>query len=306
MSNEHLFNSPNLPPKQEVEESDLLQDLRNIIVTDDSEGMKELLSIVGALQAKLQDQRGLISLLKPAITAVIKENIKEDPNGLKEAIRPIVEEIIQQYQMKQDESNPPPQEHKIQHALRAITKKTHSLVTGLRPQKKQMVEESLIPQQEPEICDADFDLLELFLLARPSMVLLAHGSWQSSQTQAEAKELLLPQLRTFIQTKEKEETTEPLRANFGQIQIHIEPTKYSYLIVLYRGTPPIGFFFDIRQSLSDIQTRFAPSLRRAKSIPSYRPILRLLLDRYRHPNSRIGNQTNEDPIKWPPPEKSTN
>lgn len=282
-------------------ESDLIQDLRNLIVTDDSESLQEMLSIIGALQAKLEDRQGLVNMLKPVIITVLAENIKDHPDQLRQLLRPIIADILNETDSEATESAPKPAK-KRPGLFKSIRRKAQGLFAGLgRKDQAILKEPTQSTEQESLLYDGEFALFELFLLAKPSLVLLAHGAWESMNEQNYHKEHLLPLLRSFIQNKVKEKTgTQPLTAHFDRFQVHIEPSQHAYLVVFYEGKPPVGFMLDVRQALADLQNRFTPALKRAQSITPYRSTLRLLLDRYRPTESRLGASTQEDPLTWPP------
>lgn len=291
-----------LPPEA-IGEEDLLQDLRNLIVTDESESIKTMLSIVSSLQARIEDREGLIALLKPVIAAAVRESVEENPDELKGILAPIVSDIIRR---GPGQSAPADRfsRSRVRAALTALKKRALTLFSPgpASPQSPPVVEEPPAERSGPELCDADFALLEVFLLARPSMVLLAHGSWQAGHLQSRTEEQILPLLRRFIRMKtEEQKLSGSLRARFEPYHILVEPAKYAFLVVLYEGSPPVGFFLDARQTLVDAHERFTDALRRAQAIQPYRGVLRLLLDRYRPTRCRIGAQSQEDPLKWPPP-----
>jgi hypothetical protein len=291
---------PDLPPEP-IEDTDLLEDLRNLIVTEDSESLRTMASIVTALQARIEDRQGLIDLLKPVIDRVIRERVAEDPEAMREALRPLVEDVVR------ETADPVGRNDRgaglaVLDALQSVSRKARAIFSRGRPHRKTVVVESPAEGPPPEVCDADFALCELFLLAHPSLVLLAHGSWQPPHFQVVLEEQLLPMIRRFITSKARgEEAGEPLRARFDRFHVHIEPAQHAVLVVVFEGTPPLGFLLDVRQTLVDIQTKFTDSLRRSRPVPQYRGALRLLLDRYRPTESRMGAHAHEDPIKWPPP-----
>ncbi len=290
------FSYPGHPADDTYSKNELLQDLRNIIVTDDSESLKELLSVIGGLQAKLQDREGLAELIKPVITAVIREKMEEDPDGWRSMLKPLVREILE------EEKQPagPGKKNRLETTLQSLKKSTGGLLHTFRPRKrktKTTIKEEPQGGETNEIIDADFALVELFLLAHPSLVLLAHGSWQPPELQNPKQ--LLPLIRTFITSKLKDRARgEPLKASYHECAIHIEPSKHAYLALFYTGSPPIGFFLDVRQVLSDMEKQHAVALKRAQTIPAYRPIVRLLLDRYCPRVIHMGNKKS-DPITWP-------
>jgi len=300
-------------PPEEIGETDLLQDLRNLIVTEESESIRTLISIVGAIQARIEDRHGLVALLKPVIAEVLKEKARENPGELKKILAPLVKEILRDADLPEPARvlRKSPKE-KLLLLLTRTRERIRHLFSREPPPSDSVVEEPKETEKEPvvEVCDSDFALLELFLLARPSLVLLAHGSWRPAHVRARTEKQLLPLVRKFIGTKEEEssngpsplEENEPMRAQVGKSHLHVEQGKYAYLAVLYEGTPSVGFFLDVRQTLGDLHSRFLDLLRRAQAAPPYRRVVRLLLDRYRPEDIRIGGQVGDDPLTWPLPE----
>ena len=312
-----MNDEPNAPqlssedaPPEEIGETDLLQDLRNLIVTEESESIRTLISIVGAIQARIEDRHGLVGLLKPVIAEVLEEKVREDPEELKKILAPIVKEIIREADLPEPARilRKTPRER-----LSLLLARTRERIRGLFSREaapaESVLEEPKKAEKEPavEICDSDFVLLELFLLARPSLVLLAHGSWRPAHVRARTEKQLLPLVRKFIGTKGEPtpvgpaplEENEPLRAQVGKSHLHVERGRYAYLAVLYDGTPSVGFFLDLRQTLGDLHSKFPDLLRRAQAAPAYRRVVRLLLDRYRPEDIRIGGQVGDDPLTWP-------
>ncbi len=302
MSAEQPASSPLVPddPPESIDASDLLQDLRDLIVTDETESMRSLASLLSSLQAKIEDRRGLITLLKPVIATVLSERFKENPAELRELLRPVVEEILWEgtgTAARGDTGT----KAKVREALRVVKDRARSMFSR-EQHAPPVVNEPPVEGPPPEVCDADFALFELFFLGRPSLGMLAHGSWQDTRVQAQAEEQLLPLIRRFVTTKAgNRDIAEPLQARFGRFHVHIEPGKLAYLAVLYEGAPAVGFLLDVRQTLADLHAKYADSIRRGQAVPPYRGALRLLLDRYRPTRSRLGAHAQEDPIKWPPP-----
>ncbi|HAK93834.1 MAG TPA: hypothetical protein DCM87_02185 [Planctomycetes bacterium] len=276
----------------------LLEDLRNILVTEESRGIKEVVEILGQIQSRIEDRQGLIELLTPVIASAIAEAAKKEPDALRNALAPIVRAIA----AERGEA-PPPDVRPRQPLLAGFAERARALLGRGQPAVSRVVEDTAPPlAAAPEVCDAEFALIELFVLAHPSLALLAHGSWQAPHLQAQAEELLLPLLRRFIREKAPgQDPSEPLRAVIDRLHAHIEPGPHAHLIVLYEGTPSVGFFLDVRQSLATLHAQSKDALRRAHAVQAYRGTLRLLLDRYRPEDSRMGPQSRRDPLRWPPP-----
>lgn len=290
---------PVTPPGEESRE--LLDDLRNILVTEESRGVKEVIEILGALQSKIEDRRGLTALIAPVLAEALAEAARENPAELRRVLAPIVRSILADE--AEEPSEPPAARAKLAllRPLRALAERAKGLLVRPQPETRKVVEEDISPVAA-EVCDADFALLELFMLARPSLALLAHGSWQAAPLHAQAEEQLLPLLRRFIREKTPDQDlAEPLRAMIDRHHLLIQPGKHAYLVVLYEGTPTEGFRLDVRTSLAALHTQHKDALRRAYALPSYRAPLRLLLDRYRPEASRMGEKARHDPLSWPPP-----
>ena len=83
--------SPAAPPPDESRA--LLDDLRNILVTEESRGIKEVVEILGQIQSRIEDRQGLIDLLTPVIAAAIAEAAKKEPDALRDALAPIVRAV---------------------------------------------------------------------------------------------------------------------------------------------------------------------------------------------------------------------
>jgi hypothetical protein len=294
--------SSDTPAAPRPEESrELLDDLRNILVTEESRGVREVIAILGQLQSKIEDRQGLIALLAPVLAAALVEAARQDPAALERALAPIVRAIV-----AEDEDAPaaPPQSSAARALLKpfeAVGERVRTLFARPKPAARAIVVEDAAALA-PEVADAEFALVELFLLARPSLALLAHGSWQATHLQLQAEEQMLPLLRRFIRDKTPDQDlVEPLRAAFDRYHVHVEPGKHAHLVVVYEGTPTEGFRLDIRTSLATLHAQSKDALRRAHAVPAYRATLRLLLDRYRPETSRMGAQSRQDPIRWPAP-----
>ena len=288
--------APKKAPAAVEESRDLLDDLRNILVTEESRGIKDVVALLGHLQSKIEDRQGLIELLAPVIAAAMAQAARQDPEALRDALAPIVRAIT-----AEGDETPPPAAPPRRPSPAGFAARVRALLKRGRPAPRRVVADTALPAA-PEVCDAEFALIELFLLAHPSLTLLAHGSWQAPQLQAKAEELLLPLLRKFIREKvPARDPGEPLRAIVDRLHAHFEPGAHAYLIVLYEGAPSVGFFLDVRQSLTALHAQSRDALRRAHAVSAYRATLRLLLDRYRPEDSRMGPRPHPDPLSWPPP-----
>ncbi|MBN1418320.1 MAG: hypothetical protein JXP34_06055, partial [Planctomycetes bacterium] len=164
------------------------------------------------------------------------------------------------------------------------------------------------PREPRGVADVRFGLREVFLLGRDSLLLLAYGTWNPESTHLRAEGRLLPLVRRFIRSAVEEGTASPLRARFEDRTIVIEMGRHMHLVTVYSGEPPVGFLPDIRQSLADIHGRVqsataAPS-GDAPDSTAVRPVLRILLDRYRPPGVSLRDIGADayDPIRYPGPQ----
>ncbi len=290
---------PVTPPREESRE--LLEDLRNILVTEESRGVKEVIDILGSLQSKIEDRQELTALIAPVLAAALEQAAKENPAELQRVLAPLVRSILADEAEEPSAPPPPGTTRALFRPLHALVERARGLFVRPQPETRKVVEEDISPVAS-EVCDADFALLELFMLARPSLALLAHGSWQAAHLHAQAEEQMLPLLRRFIREKTPDQDiAEPLRAMIDRHHLLIQPGKHAYLVVLYEGTPTEGFRLDVRTSLASLHTQSKDALRRAYALASYRAPLRLLLDRYRPEASRMGERARHDPLSWPPP-----
>ena len=282
-------------------EDDLLEDLRNLIVTDESRGIREIVKILGDLQSRIEDRQGLTALLRPVIMDVLRDGAREDPEALRALITPIVREILHE---DAGLVSPPatPSAARFPTLLRRARDRAAALLAGARSPREPTPEHLSEPAEGLEPCDVEFALNELFCLAAPSLVLLAHGSWLPIHQRAQNGEQFLVNLRRFIRAKSEGGSLQaPLRARLGPRWVHVEPGKHAHLLTVYGGAPPVGFFLDLRQTLADLHLRFTDALRRAQAGAVYRPLLRLLMDRYRPSHAQQAGGL-VDPLTWPPPE----
>ncbi len=293
---------PQEDPPEPLEDQDLLADLRNLIVTEDSETLRTLLAAVNELKRKVEDRRGLIDLLKPVLPDLLREAAAEDPEAIRKALEPLFT-----FQVKHAGRREPSGGLRFVSSLQAALSGAAERVAGLfrafrgRGGGSGPVLQEISGGGAPaEVLDASFALEEIFLLARPSLVLLGHGTWlPPSEAQGD---YLLVQIRRFLSEKGGGADQDgPLQAQVGSHRLYIESGRNALLAVLYRGTAPVGFFLDVRQSLADLHCSLGEALRRAQVTSKYRPTLRLLLDRYRPSETRLSGTTRTDPLTWPPP-----
>jgi len=301
----------------DISEVDLLKDLRNLIVSEESDRIREILEILNYLRAKLDDPEGLVRTIKPVIGEILAERIHEAPDEMAKILAPVVTRAFAR-RAREDRVE-------TARALRPVILRAVLLAvvgragTGIGAAFQRFLglfgwrrrpEEAFAPAPREGRIEADgrFGLREVFLLGKDSLLLLAYGTWNPESTHLRAEGRLLPLVRRFIRSSVEEGTPSPLRARFEDRTIIIELGRHMHLVTVFSGEPPVGFLPDLRQALADIHGRVqgAPGTPagEAPDTAAVRPVLRILLDRYRPTGISIRDIGADayDPIRYPGPQ----
>lgn len=311
----------------EIEHSDPLQDLRDLIVNEESENIRDILEMLDYLRSKIDDPEGVIRTVKPIIGEVIAERIAESPDEMAKALGPMVAEALHR-QIRENRARaariiaPVIFRAMAQATLGRIGRSLQAVGRTLEeifwfPLRRRVRDALPPPGSLPQVHAnpqraTPFALREIFILGRDSGLLFAHATWDPSLPHARTDSRFLPALRKFLKTSlEEGDEVEFLKARFEQYTVLVEVGPYAHLVAVVVGGVPVGFQPDMRQTLSDIHAEFQTQLKCARMAPEglvgVRPILRVFLDRYR-PDGVLPKEVSSsdevreyDPIRFPAP-----
>lgn len=231
----------------------LFDQLQQILLARDRARIDDLEAQLGDLDARLANADALAALIAPGISQAIRRQVREDQQGLIEALYPLVGQLVV---------------HSVSVAIRDLARtvdaRTRSLLTPRLLWRRMRAQFSGVSGAEFALRDAlSFQVLDIFLIHRETGLLLQHFSrLPQASPDSDLISGMLTAIRDFVQDAFGRGMEGELdEIQYGQQRILIETAQYAYLAAVVDGIEPAGFRFEMRKRVIDVDQALQPVLR---------------------------------------------
>lgn len=245
---------------QEAPPDKSADDLREILLGAERQRADDLAQQVAELERQVNDKDALIALLMPVLGDVLRQKIRDARAEMVEALYPIIGQVVVRA---------------VSEAIRDLARSVDAQMrTSLTPQSVwQRLRGRLGGVSEGEMMlrqALPFAVAEVFLIERPSGLLLWYVSSQPAETRdSDVISGMLTAIRDFTQDAfggDREDELDEIQ--YGERRIVIEAAQHAYLAVVVDGVEPPGFRATLRGLIIEIQSRYEPVLRAYDGDPS--------------------------------------
>ncbi len=244
-------NAPALEPARLPDTT--ADDLRTILLHAERQRTDDLIERVDNLEQQVNDKEALIELLMPVLSEVLRQKIHDARAEMIELLYPIIGEVV----------------------MRAVSESMRDLMRRVDTQMRQALTPRLVWERlrarlhgvsegERLLREAlPFTVVEIFLVQRPSGLLLRYVSSQPAEVRdSDVISGMLTAIRDFTQDAFSGHATGELdEIQYGTLRIVIEAARYAYLAVVVDGIEPPGFHAQMRALLIEIQGQYEERLR---------------------------------------------
>lgn len=227
--------------------------LREILLRGDRQRTDDLHAQVADLERQVTDKDALIALLMPVLGDVLRQKIRDAREEMVEALYPIIGQVVVRA---------------VSEAIRDLARSVDAQMrTSLTPQSVwQRLRGRLGGVSEGEMMlrqALPFAVAEVFLIQRPSGLLLWYVSSQPAETRdSDVISGMLTAIRDFTQDAFGGDSEDELdEIQYGERRIVIEAAQHAYLAVVVDGVEPPGFRATLRSLIIDTQNQYEPVLR---------------------------------------------
>lgn len=258
-------------------DGEALDKLKKILLTEDEEAIENLRDEIALIKAKIDDNESLVETIQPVIADALDRRIHDSKEEMAEALSPVMSDAIriQVEEAKEDVADAlyPVIGRMISKAVAEAMKKiveninesvnrTLNLSLWIKRIKAKVLgvstAEVLLAEQSP------VGIHNLFFIEKRSGLLIAHISKDKDSQSVDAQVIgsMLTAIKQFAQDAFEQEADEQLKQiAYSDQTIRIDNGKYSYLAVVYSGSPDAEFDEELQKLHHRIHNRYYRSLR---------------------------------------------
>lgn len=265
-------------PDVNIRETDPLERLKSILLTEDQQRIGELESELRSLVDQLRDRGNLVKTLEPVIAELLQQKIHNSKEEMAQVLAPIMGEAIKRQiqDAREDvvDALYPIMGRMVSKAVAEAMKKIVANINAslnksfdLQIWKKRIKARVLrIDPGEMILAGAaPFTLQQLFLISRQSGLLISYVSREDRQnSQADAQVIggMLTAIKGFVETSFAEsEEGELQEIQHSDRCIRVESGRHSYLAAVYSGIAPADFDRLLQQCHHTIHRKYHKRLR---------------------------------------------
>jgi uncharacterized protein YraI len=240
------------------------------------------------LRRLFEDTAGLLTRLRPALSGLLRQSIRDSRDDMAEALSPVmgaaIRAQIRDSRPEMIEALYPIIGETVQRAIAEFGRELQRnidarLKTTFGPEGALRAFWARVRGVSPaELALRDalpFEVRELFLIQRGSGLLLAHHSAGAAATDSDLISGMLTAIRDFVSDSfaRRGEEAELDEVQYGDEHIIIEGGSAVYLAAVLEGVEPQGFRAALRDFVSELHVRYEPALRGYQGDPATLPNL---------------------------------
>ena len=266
----------NLPVPQSKQ--DALEELKNILLSDDQQRIEQLESSLLLLRDQLTHKEQLIETLEPVLLELLDRKIHNSKDAMARSLAPVINVAIKQQVLYAKEDIIDALyplvgrlvSKSVSEAMKKIVANINSSVNRTFDMNywKRRVKARMAGVSAGEFMMAEaapFDVHGVFLIARQSGLLISYVTRDESAAEHNDAQVIggmLTAIKSFVETSFHDEKEGELREiAHSNWTIRIESGLHTYLAVVYSGMLAAGFSEQLQECHGKIHSKFHHKLR---------------------------------------------